>query len=236
MRIVDHAALTHVGLRREVNEDNYASLPDFGVWAVADGMGGHDGGEIASQIARDQVVEGARLRRPLSDTVVMAHQEIIDHPLAGGDRSMGTTLVAIQAHPSDELEMVWVGDSRIYLRNARDGLVQCSRDQTLVQQWVDEGILSKEAARVHPSRNVISQALGIVLEKPLYVERSVVQITGRTRVLLCSDGLTEHVGDLALDALLSKGSCEDVAQALVQEALDGGGSDNVTVVVVDLDA
>ena len=236
MRIVDHAALTHVGLRRELNEDNYAALPELGVWAVADGMGGHEGGEIASEIARDQVIEGARLRRGLKDTVEQAHREIMEHPMAGGDRGMGTTLVAMQAHQEgDLLELVWVGDSRAYVLDAQ-GLQQRSKDQTKVQAWVDEGLLTAEAARTHPYRNVILQALGIQQEQALRVDGWSVQVSSPTRVLLCSDGLTEHVSDAHLALLLSSPSAAQAAQDLLQAALDGGGSDNITVIVVDLDA
>jgi serine/threonine protein phosphatase PrpC len=235
MRIVDHAALTHVGLRRELNEDNYAALPELGVWAVADGMGGHDGGEIASEIARDQVIEGARLRRSLPDTVEQAHREIMEHPMAGGDRGMGTTLVAMQAHQdNDLLELVWVGDSRAYVLDAQ-GLKQRSKDQTKVQSWIDEGVLSVDAARTHPYRNVILQALGIQQEQALRVDGWSASIVSPTRVLLCSDGLTEHVTDAHLSLLLAGPSCQQVANVLVQAALDGGGSDNITVIVVDLD-
>lgn len=235
MRIVDHAAITHVGLRRELNEDNYAALPELGVWAVADGMGGHDGGEIASEIARDQVIEGARLRRSLPDTVIQAHREIMEHPMAGGDRGMGTTLVAFQAHQeAGEIELVWVGDSRAYILNG-EGLQQKSKDQTKVQSWVDEGLLSPEAARTHPYRNVILQALGIEQDAPLYVDRWADKVYSPTRILLCSDGLTEHVNDPHLALLLGGDTCQQAAENLLQAALDGGGSDNITIIVVDVD-
>lgn len=235
MRIVDHAVMTHLGLRRELNEDNYAALPELGVWAVADGMGGHDGGEIASEIACDQVVEGARLRRRLPETVEHAHREIMEHPMAGGDRGMGTTIVAMQAHKDDDLlELVWVGDSRAYVLDAQ-GMKQRSKDQTKVQSWIDEGVLSVEDARTHPYRNIILQALGIQQEQALRVDGWSTPIVAPTRVLLCSDGLTEHVSDAQLTILLTASSCQQAAKDLVQAALDGGGSDNITVVVVDLD-
>lgn len=237
MRLVDHAVLTHVGLRRELNEDNFAAVPDLGVWAVADGMGGHEGGEIASEIARDQVIEGARLRRALVETIVQAHQEIMQHPMAGGDRGMGTTVVALHADlNADTIQVAWVGDSRAYVLDDT-GLHQRSKDHALVQQWVDEGLISAHEARYHPHRNIISQALGIEPEKaPLRVDTWAGVVRGPTRVLLCSDGLTEHVDDAHLKLLLSAPSCKQAAQDLIQAALDGGGSDNITVIVVDLDA
>lgn len=233
MRIVDQAVLSHVGLRRELNEDNFASIPEFGVWAVADGMGGHDGGEIASEIAKDAVIEGARMRRELSRTFEMAHDEITSHPMSGGERGMGTTLVALRADlEQSSIELAWVGDSRAYVLDDA-GLVQRSKDQTQVQKWVDEGLISEDEARTHPYRNVITQALGIEQEDSLQVATWQGLVTGSTRVLLCSDGLTEHVEDAHLKLLLSSGSCKQAAQNLVQAALDGGGSDNITVVLVD---
>lgn len=235
MQIIDHAVLTHVGLRRELNEDNFAALPERGVWAVADGMGGHEGGEIASEIARDQVMEGARMMRPLRDTVLDAHREIMEHPMAGGDRSMGTTLVAMQAHENGLLEIAWVGDSRAYVLDD-EGLTQRSKDQTKVQAWIDEGVLTAEQAKTHPYRNVILQALGIQQEQPLHVASWSGQVSSPTRVLLCSDGLNEHVSDVQIKLLLGAPSCEQAAADLVQAALDGGGSDNITVIVVDLDS
>lgn len=235
MRIVDQAVLTHVGLRRELNEDNFAFLPEFGIWAVADGMGGHDGGEVASEIAKDAVIEGAKLGRSITQTIEMAHEEIMDHPMAGGDRGMGTTLVALRADlDQSAIEIAWVGDSRVYVLDDQ-GLTQRSKDQTQVQKWVDEGLISEEEARIHPYRNVITQALGIEQDQPLEVAtwQGLVQV--RTRVLLCSDGLTEHVEDAHLKLLLGASSCAQAVQDLVQAALDGGGSDNITVVLVDLD-
>lgn len=235
MRLVDHAALSHVGLRRELNEDNFAQLPELGVWAVADGMGGHEGGEIASEIAKDQVIEGARLRRALVETVQQAHQEIMSHPLAGGERGMGTTLVALQADlPSNTLLIAWVGDSRAYVLDDT-GLHQRSKDHALVQQWVDEGMITPEEARSHPYRNIISQALGIEQDKPMSVDTWSAVISGPTRVLLCSDGLTEHVEDARIKMLLAAPTCKQAAEDLIQAALDGGGSDNITVILVDLD-
>ena len=235
MRLVDHAALTDVGLRRELNEDNFAQMPEFGIWAVADGMGGHEGGEIASQMTKDEIMEGARLRRPLVETIKQAHQEIMQHPMAGGDRGMGTTVVALHAHfDTNTIEIAWVGDSRAYVLD-ETGLHQRSKDHALVQEWVDDGLLTEQEARYHPHRNIISQALGIEQGKPMRVDTWSAPISGRTRVLLCSDGLTEHVEDGHLKLLLGASSCQQAAQDLVQAALDGGGSDNITVIVVDLD-
>lgn len=239
MRLVDHAALTHVGLRRQLNEDNFAAVPELGVWAVADGMGGHEGGEIASEIARDQVIEGARLRRALVETIVQAHHEIMQHPMAGGDRGMGTTVVALHADlhgDSNAVQIAWVGDSRAYVLDDT-GLHQRSKDHALVQQLVDQGVISAHEARYHPHRNIISQALGIEPDRTsLQVDTWNGVVSGPMRVLLCSDGLTEHVEDAHLALLLSAPSCRQAAQDLVQAALDGGGSDNITVIVVDLDA
>ena len=235
MRVVDQAALTHVGLRRELNEDNHAALPELGMGGVADGMGGHEGGEIASEIARDQLIEGARLGRSLVETIEEAHEEIMSHPLAGGDRGMGTTVVALRARlDGDRVEIAWVGDSRAYVLD-ETGLTQRSRDHTLVQKMVDSGVLAMADVSAHPERNVILQALGIDHSaSPLNIETWSTHLTGPARVLLCSDGLTEHVSDPTLAELLSRSSCQEAAQALVDAALAGGGSDNITVIVVDL--
>lgn len=232
MRVLDEAALTDVGLRRELNEDNHASHPELGLWVVADGMGGHDGGEVASELARDQIVEARRLGHDLKTSILKAHDEITHHPLAGGENGMGTTVVALQTKDS-VVEIQWVGDSRAY---AWDGhaLTACSMDQTPVQDWVNQGLISAEEARVHPHRNIISQALGVLRPEGLQPGVYQTTLTSPTRFLLCSDGLTEHVDDGELEELLSQGNCTEAAVSLLKAALKGGGSDNITLIIVDL--
>lgn len=232
MRVLDQAALTDVGLRRQLNEDNYASHAELGLWVVADGMGGHDGGEIASELAKDQIVEACRLGLSLEEGIFQAHDEICHHPLAGGEQGMGTTVVALQTH-GNEVEVKWVGDSRVYSWDGNT-LTACSMDQTPVQEWVNEGLISVAEARVHPNRNIVTQALGIQRSEGLKPGHWSAILTKTTRFLLCSDGLTEHVDDEALESMLSQGNCTSAAVNLLKAALKGGGSDNITLIVLDL--
>ncbi len=231
--MIEFGHLTHVGLRRELNEDTYYGDSDLGLWLVADGMGGHEYGEIASALARETIVRETRQGTSLSDAIRIADEEIIRASRRRKDvLPMGTTVVAARLD-GPRFEVAWVGDSRVYLW--RDGkLAQLSQDHSYVQELISQGTISTDQARSHPHRNVVTQALGVTEPDNLNVETLSGELAPGMQLLLCSDGLTEEVDDRVISALLAHTECsaQECVDGLVAAALDGGGSDNVTVVLV----
>jgi protein phosphatase len=229
---------THVGRVRSDNQDQYLARDDQGLWAVADGMGGHSGGEVASQMACDTLgnaftehtVEG------LVDAIGRANAAVFD---AGSDNpqltGMGTTVVALAVVVHDGTEVLAianVGDSRCY-RWSQGELDQLTSDHSLVADLVREGSLSPEEAAVHPQRNIVTRVLGVYENVP--VDVFAVDPQHGDRYVLCSDGLFNEVPESAIAAVLRRvGDPADAADELVRLAVEGGGRDNVTVVVVDV--
>jgi protein phosphatase len=222
---------THTGLRREHNEDTYCADPDMGLWLVADGMGGHEHGEVASALARDVVIREISRGRSLADSIQSADEEIIRHSNEKrSERPMGTTVVAARFQGHD-YEVAWVGDSRVYLWDGQ--LRQISQDHSYVQELVDQGAISAAQARTHPHRNVVTQALGVTLPEQLKIETVRGTLTPGQAMLLCSDGLTEEVDDATINEILGKGlGAQETVDQLILAALDHGGSDNITVLLV----
>jgi protein phosphatase len=229
------AARSHTGLLRDGNEDSVYAGPRL--LAVADGMGGHAAGEVASAVAiaalapLDEDAPGADLLDALRQAALSANAHLRD--MVEGDPAldgMGTTLTAVLSAGS-RLGLLHIGDSRCYL--LRDGeLTQITHDHTLVQTLVDEGRISEEEASTHPQRSVITRVLDG--RDGLDLDLSVREVRDGDRYLLCSDGLTGPVG--STDTLREALGIEDPQEAvdrLVQLALRGGGPDNVTVIVAD---
>ncbi len=216
------AAVTHPGRVRGNNEDAYAVGPD--VWVVADGMGGHAGGEVAARAAADAAV-GAEPAR----VVEVAHEAVLavtTHDLA----DMGTTLVHA-AVVGGRLEVRWAGDSRAYLLGPH-GLVALTRDHNQAEQLLAAGRITAQQARVHPGQYRLTRALGLGAPSSPQPGEAAAAAVGR--LLLCTDGLTSELEDDVVAVLLADGTPEQAASALVDAAVDAGGRDNVTVVVVDL--
>lgn len=227
------AAQTDVGLLRDHNEDAFFIDEQLGVGFVADGMGGHDAGEVASALAVETVQAQVREGVGLKDALLKAHKAIVAHPNGGSRRrGMGTTGVAIQVQ-GNQAEVAWVGDSRAYLFDG-EKLYPMTKDHTPVQEMVDQGKLTVEDARVHPRRNEITQALGVGIGGKIAPSVARAYFGAGSVVLLCSDGLTEHLSDAQIADILARGTrpLEKAAERLVQAALADGGSDNVTVVMV----
>jgi protein phosphatase len=222
---------THTGLRREHNEDTYCADPDMGLWLVADGMGGHEHGEVASALARDVVIREIHRGRSLADSIQSADEEIIRHSNEKrSERPMGTTVVAVRVKDND-YEVAWVGDSRVYLWDGK--LKQISQDHSYVQELIDQGAISAAQARTHPHRNVVTQALGVTLPDQLKIETVRGTLTPGQALLLCSDGLTEEVEDTVINEIIGKNlGAQETVDHLILTALDHGGSDNITVLLV----
>ena len=233
LRMIEFGHSTHVGLRREHNEDTYYADADLGLWLVADGMGGHEYGEVASALARDTLVHEVGNGVELVRAIQLADEEIIRHSTRSSEAlPMGTTIAALRLQENGEFEVAWVGDSRVYAWH--DGLKQLSQDHSYVQELVDQGAITSEQARSHPHRNVVTQALGVTDPQSLRVASVHGQLLPGMQLLLCSDGLTEEVKDSAIAAIVGRQDLtpQECVDHLILAALDGGGSDNVTVILV----
>jgi serine/threonine protein phosphatase PrpC len=227
---------TDVGRIRKSNQDQVLTAAP--IFVVADGMGGHNGGEVASAIAVDEMAkaEGIASVDDLIDAVQQANREIIDRSKLEPElRGMGTTLVALvgmTVGDSQRLGLANVGDSRIY-RAADKELVQITEDHTLVEALVRDGRLTREEALTHPQRNIVTRALGID-EKALVDTWELAPVVG-DRYLLASDGLFDELSpDQILEILQEVEDPSDAALRLVNDACEAGGRDNVTVLVVDV--
>lgn len=228
--MLNHVALTHPGNVRELNEDSVACDPVRGLWLVADGMGGHASGDVASQLVASTMLEAFALESTMDAAIQRAHaaiaQQAIENQQAEG---MGSTLVAacIQDNQAD---IAWVGDSRAYLwRNNR--LEQLSKDHSLVQELIDNGELSPEAALYHPQSNVITQVLGVGEPEP---DHKLISLQPKDWLVLCSDGLWGEISDAALAKTLKKNrTIQSAAQSLIDQVRDGPGKDNIAIVIVE---
>ena len=224
------AARTDVGRVREGNED--AFLIRHPLYAIADGMGGHLGGEVASALAVETVAADAG-GRPLAERVLEANRAVLER--SKGDRAvagMGTTFTGIELKDG-VARLAHVGDSRAY--RFRDGTLEpLTEDHTLVGELVRSGEIDEAAARSHPQRSVLLRCVGT--EPTLEVDEGRVDLADGDRLLLCSDGLTEMLDAAAIAAVLAEtsGDPDAAADRLVAEANEAGGSDNVTVIVLDV--
>jgi PPM family protein phosphatase len=231
--MIEFGHLTHAGLRRDLNEDTYYGDSELGLWLVADGMGGHEYGEVASALARETIVREIRQGSSLAQAIRIADEEIIRASRQRTDTlPMGTTVVALRVLGS-RFEVAWVGDSRAYLWRSGQ-LAQLSQDHSYVQELISQGAITVDQARTHPHRNVVTQALGVTDPQNLNVETLSGELRPGMQLLLCSDGLTEEVDDGNIAQVLAHTECsaQECVDGLVAAALDGGGSDNITVVLV----
>lgn len=231
-------AISDVGQARTGNEDNY--YKGVTVFAVADGMGGHVAGEVASELALEPLVEidqrewssASQAEHALSEAVRAANADVVAR--ASADRSlrgMGTTLTAVLVREG-RLHLAHVGDSRAYLYRPGEGMSQLTTDHTLVEQLVREGRLSRDEIATHPQRSVITRAIGV--EDTVEVDTlPPIELKPGDQVLLCSDGLTGPVDDNEIAALLdATDDGEESVRSLVQAANREGGPDNITVVLL----
>ena len=230
-------ASTDVGMVRQQNEDSF--LAEETLFVVADGMGGHNAGEVASALAVTTLRAGARLgidsAEGFRELVQQANSAIYTASLDDSTQSgMGTTLVSMSIVQGVEPKVFVanVGDSRAYLwRNG--ALTRLSIDHSYVQELVNEGIITPEEARVHPRRNIVTRALGI--DRSVMVDVFTHTVRTGDRVVLCSDGLVDEVADTQIATVLKQHTDpQETAEALVMVANTNGGRDNTTVVVVDV--
>ncbi len=227
---------THVGRVRTANEDAVLALPELNLWAVSDGMGGHKNGAFASATvtealaALDAGLSPAELMQGAREAIFAAHDTIQDESKRSGGATIGATVVVLLV-AGGHFACLWAGDSRLYL--LRDGeLTRVSRDHSLVADLVEAGRLTDAEAEAHPHANVITRAVGVGESLELDKRRSTV--APGDRFLLCSDGLTKYADDLYLRHVLLSEPIETVSDTLLAAALEGGGADNISVIVVEV--
>jgi serine/threonine protein phosphatase PrpC len=243
---------TDVGMKRRLNEDVFVVDSDAGMFLVADGMGGHAAGEVASRVATDEILRAFKVGSNDADETWPEHWDtdlsatanlIVDAIVAGHHRvtmamnndadlkGMGTTVVVAVHLPGDgKIVICHVGDSRAY-RYRRGGLALLTNDHSWVHEQVEAGFLTEEAARTHPLKNVVTQALGGNSEPKVDVLE--IPIDQDDLYLLCSDGLNSMLTDDEIAAVLETGgSLDDTCQRLISEANERGGNDNISVVLI----
>ena len=232
-----YGAATDVGMVRQSNEDAFSAEDEL--FVVADGMGGHNAGEVASALAVTTIKSGARngVTTPgqFRELVQQANTAIYTASLDDSTQSgMGTTVTAMAVLPGENPRVMVanVGDSRTYIYRA-GRLDRVSIDHSYVQELVNEGIITPEEARVHPRRNIVTRALGI--DRSVMVDVFTQEVRTGDRLVLCSDGLVDEVSDADIARVLGQHSNpQECAEALVMVANSNGGRDNTTVVVVDI--
>jgi protein phosphatase len=222
-----------VGQVRELNEDYPLVDERLALFAVADGMGGHQGGEVASRTAIEALRAAVASGLSINDAIVRANDAVLKRA-EGADElaGMGTTMTAVVVVGGQRLLIGHVGDSRAYL--LRDGhLERITEDHSLVEELVREGRLTPEQAEVHPQRAIITRALGV--EDDLEVDLYTVHVQASDRLLVCSDGLTTMLRDREVERIArTESDPQRAAEALVDAANAAGGEDNITVVVLDV--
>ena len=231
------AAGTDVGLVRSRNEDACLAQPERGLWAVADGMGGHAFGDVASRMVVDALATLAapdnmeQFAAAASGRIAGVNQGLRAEAVARGVSVMGSTVVAMLAC-GREVACLWAGDSRIYLyRNAR--LQQLTRDHSQAEELKSLAAASNDAEPAPGSANMITRAVGATDD--LELEQVTLAVSDGDMFLLCSDGLSNSVDEQAIMRALAPGDCADAAQQMIALALANGGRDNITVVVVKAD-
>lgn len=230
MQSLGFAAQSVAGRVRGHNEDAVLCLPELGLWAVADGMGGHECGEVASALALDTLRQSIVAGSGLESSIHAAHQAILAAVQEEGGRRMGSTVVAVRFVDAD-YEVAWIGDSRAY-RISLDGIERLTRDHSWVQAMIDAGELSLDEARQHPRRNIVTQCLGQG-EQALEVGRAQGSLAPGELLLLCSDGLTGELTDEQIQEVCAgAATLDELVDELIGLANRLGGKDNISCIVL----
>ncbi|MDT8410639.1 MAG: protein phosphatase 2C domain-containing protein [Wenzhouxiangellaceae bacterium] len=219
---------------RPSNQDRVLARPEIGLWVVADGMGGHAGGAQASRLACEAVEEAVGHGMPLEDAFEVAHARVRDaQSKASSLADMGTTLVAVLER-EQAYDLAWVGDSRAYRYRASNGQFEClSQDHNLAGRLVRNGSITIEQARSHPHRHILTDCIGQRVGLPT-VESHAHEWQAGDRLLLCSDGLSGELPDEEIAQwLTSIRSPKAVTEKLIHRALEAGGRDNISLIVLD---
>ena len=230
------SATTHVGHKRALNEDSIIVLPDQRIWAVSDGMGGHAKGDFASQTIIDSIamveqgLPPAELIQSLRQALHQAHATIQAEADAHGGATIGATVVTFMV-ADGHFAAFWVGDSRLY--RLQSGTIELlTTDHSMVAALVEAGQMTWDEAEMHPHSNAVTRAVGI--GEDLEIDKIRGELLPGDRFLLCSDGLSKYATFDTLERVLKAEPIETVADTLQQIALDGGGADNISVIVIDI--
>ncbi len=230
--------LTDVGCVRSRNEDAFLEMPESGIWCVADGMGGHHAGDVASQHIIQALYslgleyQGPELTGRVRDVLQQVNSELIEHARSIGPESIVGSTVVVLVLEGENYHCYWTGDSRCYLW--RDACLHClTRDHTLVSEAVADGHMTRDEAVQHPRSNVLTRAIGAYEDVIVEMESGLI-FEGDT-FLLCTDGLTKVFTDHMIAERLQYQRPEQVNRQLIDEALALGASDNITSVMLSID-
>ncbi|MEE8287520.1 MAG: protein phosphatase 2C domain-containing protein [Gammaproteobacteria bacterium] len=228
------SACTDVGAVRELNEDAYLERPDLGLWLVADGMGGHFAGDVASQMVVS-AMDSLAPPRSLSEFVDAVEQRLLetnrrlrDYAEREETHTIGSTVVALLVH-GEHAVCLWAGDSRMY-RHRAGKLEQISQDHALVEELLERGVLTPEQAVDHPHANLVTRAVGAA--DRLFLDVEIVPIQAGDLFILCSDGLEKEVAEEEMSVIDQAGDPSQLSHTLLARALAIGARDNVTVITV----
>lgn len=234
---------THVGLVRKVNEDSFLVIeefhPKFLVFAVADGMGGHNAGEVASKMIiqgiKDFFVENhnndikifniERVCREIEKINKDIYQKSQTNPKFNG---MGTTLTLVISF-NEEIQILHVGDSRVYKINSNT-MKQLTEDHSLVAELIREGRITKKEAKIHPQKNVITRAIGT--DQSVKLDVFTYEVNQEDKILLCTDGLVNSVSENTINTIINENiNFQEKAEKLIKRANENGGKDNITAII-----
>ncbi len=228
------SACTDVGAVRELNEDAYLERPDLGLWLVADGMGGHFAGDVASQMLVS-AMDALEPPRSLSKFVEVVEQRLVatntrlrEYAEREETHTIGSTVVALLIR-GEHAVCLWAGDSRMY-RYRDGGLEQISQDHALVEELVARGVLTPEQAVDHPYANLVTRAVGAA--DRLFLDVEIIPIQAGDLFILCSDGLENEVAEEEMSVIGEESDTSQLSDALLERALAYGAHDNVTVITV----
>ena len=234
--IFETASVTHQGRVRKFNEDSIFTTAKKGIWVVADGMGGHKDGNVASSMITAAAQEfGAKTSMGGNVSQFKEQLQSVNRKLLGlsngdSDSITGSTVVGLLIH-DNVYSCIWAGDSRCYL--IRSGKMnQVSHDHTEVQELVDKGMITRDEARTWPRRNVITRAVGA--HQDLQLESVSGTVKSGDCFVLCSDGLTGHLNDQEILDKASWSSGQEACDSLLASALDRGGKDNISIIIVNV--
>ncbi len=233
--MIEFAAESHTGNRYQHNEDSLGWSEQAGVWLVADGMGGHACGDVASRTAKQSVLRDLGAEKmpsdlPLIKLISRAHDAVVAEGVRRSAENMGSTIVLARVQ-GPKAQIGWCGDSRVYLWRDQE-LVRLTRDHSLLEQLLESGVVDPADAFGHPQKHVLVQALGITNPPPVPAQLEV-ELASNDMLLLCSDGLHDELRDEDINAILvSNPQPSTAVSALVQRVLQGPARDNISVVCI----
>lgn len=231
-KVVTAYGETSVGKVRVHNEDSFYCDSSLGLWLIADGVGGHKGGKIASQMLCDELPLLLANGKTITQSIETVHQMILRAPKQGkGYEGMATTLVAVRKS-GNHFEIHWLGDSRAYLVSPQH-ISQLTKDHTLYQQMCDVGLQNGQLAARHSSQHILTRSLGGRNQHPVKLDSTSLVLQPNDKLLLCSDGLSNELSEMELfDVVSQKQSKKDIVKQLVDTANRKGGRDNITALLI----